>query len=126
MDKKKIGDFLKTRRIQLGLTPQEMALRVGCNRTTIIRWENGRRAILRTKVVPVAKAFEIAVSELATFCGYSPAEIPSNGSPQNCDSNISVTINDLKFLITIAEGLHSPMNLSMVRDLLQRRQEAKP
>lgn len=54
-----IGDRIKNRRIELGLTQQELAERIGYKgKTAISKIESGERALRQTKIKPVADALE--------------------------------------------------------------------
>ncbi|MBU1700199.1 MAG: transcriptional regulator [Candidatus Eisenbacteria bacterium] len=56
-----IGDHVRKRRLDLGLTQQEVALMMGVNKTTIFNWEAGR-------VAPDLHA----LPEVLKFLGYDP------------------------------------------------------
>lgn len=40
---KEYGEFFKTMRLSIGLTPAQMAEEIGVFRTTVSRWERGER-----------------------------------------------------------------------------------
>lgn len=119
MNKKEIGEMLRTKREQLGLSSEEMARRIECNRTTVERTENGVTAVPRSKLSRIARAYELSTSMLAMACGYPVESLKKDLD----DTQIFARTNDLEFLLTVARGLQTPMNLNMIRDLLRRRQE---
>lgn len=66
------GDRIKNRRIELGLTVDELASRVKKSRATIYRYENGDIENMPTTVLePLAKALETTPADLM---GWSPSE----------------------------------------------------
>ena len=57
----KIHEKLKARRLELGLTLEEVAARVGVNDSTISRWERGDIANMkRDKILKYAEALDIS------------------------------------------------------------------
>jgi len=115
---------LMTQRRRLGLNPGQLAVRAGCNRTTIARLEAGITLVIpRTKIMRLAAAYEIDVVEFAKLVGYpdfDPLEIVASDRLRiECEATASV--EDLEFLISVARGLDQPMNLAMIRELLIRR-----
>jgi transcriptional regulator with XRE-family HTH domain len=117
MDKNKVGEFLTSKRNQLGISVSQMAQRAGCNRTTIQRLEGGTTMIRRPSIVRFAKAYEIGAQELAELCGYPPDVVNVD-----LDSQVTASVEDLEFLITVTRGLQKPMNIVTIRELLKCRQ----
>ena len=73
----KIKDILKNRRIELGLTLEDIALKVKVSPATISRWETGDIANMRRdRIVALAKALEISP---AVIMGW---ELPNEQEPQ--------------------------------------------
>jgi len=125
MDRKEIGEMLREKRRDLRVTPQNMANRMSCNRTTIARMESGTSKILRSKVAIVAQAYGIEPVSLATQLGYegwTSTQFPIHTS----EAEIKATVQDLEYLITVARGLQTPMNITMIRDLIKCRQPKLP
>lgn len=118
MDKKKIGISLRTKREALGITHQDMGKKIGCDRTTVFRMENGTCAIRKTKILAIARGYEIEPQELADLCGLTIDGV-SHFSPD--DLEVTATVEDFEFLITVARGLQRPMNISLIRELLKSR-----
>ena len=73
MDGKKIGNFIKFKRQELGLTAEQFCAEVGVQRFLIERWENGEppetqyliaiSKVLQTSVDELLKGLEIPVEE---------------------------------------------------------------
>ena len=60
-----IANKIKSRRIQLGLTLEEVAQAVGVGRSTVQRWESGLiRNMGRDKIALLAKVLQISPVEL--------------------------------------------------------------
>ena len=59
------GDRIKQRRIELGLTADELANRIGKSRATIYRYENGDIENMPTTILePLAKALNTTPADL--------------------------------------------------------------
>lgn len=59
------GDRIKQRRIELGLSADELATRIGKSRATIYRYENGDIENMPTPILePLAKALETTPAQL--------------------------------------------------------------
>lgn len=58
-------DIIKTRRLELGKTLEEIGKEVGVSKTTVMRWENGNiDDMRRSKVVALAKALDTTPAKL--------------------------------------------------------------
>jgi repressor LexA len=56
-----VKDILKTRRLELGYTLEDVARKVGTNSSTVLRWENGEISNMRRdKIMKLAQALEIS------------------------------------------------------------------
>jgi len=74
MDKNEFGKRVRQRRIQLGLSQEELAKRLGySSRSTINKIENGTNDVVQTKVVDFAKALDTTVAYLMAWDETSPA-----------------------------------------------------
>jgi transcriptional regulator with XRE-family HTH domain len=74
MDKNEFGKRVRQRRIQLGLSQEELAKRLGySSRSTINKIENGTNDVVQTKVVDFAKALDTTVAYLMAWDDTSPA-----------------------------------------------------
>ena len=57
-------DIIKTRRLSLGMSQEDLAKRLGVKRTTVSQWEAGRNTP-RTKMLQnIAEALKCSVREL--------------------------------------------------------------
>lgn len=118
----KVGIFLLEKRVALGLSVAQMAERVGCNRTTIQRNEQGLRMMHRCKVIKCAEAYECDPKELAELCGYKNFSAKQAVSRTSVDlQEITASVDDLEYLLTVARGLQKPLTLATIRELLKCR-----
>ncbi len=129
----KVGKFLRTRRLILDLTMAQIAFRAGTlslSQMAIYKIENGIKGVRLSDVKPLSVAYGLEVNELLNLTGYSHEEFADylRNAPQDplvserVNSDKLVTTEDLRFLVTISEGLSDPMNLGQVIQLLSRRQ----
>ncbi|MDP1625435.1 MAG: helix-turn-helix transcriptional regulator [bacterium] len=116
MDKKKVGAFLAGKRLVLGLSEKQMSNLLGCNRTTVMRIEKGLSGIRRNNVANVAQAYQVSIKELTEMCDYETSHVP--------DAPMLVTTEDLKFLVTVSEGLKTPMSMTLIYGLLSHRKQS--
>ena len=85
--------------------------------------ERGNTSIPKTKIVVTSRAYEIEEKELYELCGFNVEQLPGASPHTNFgETQISATVSDLEFLLTVAKELQSPMSVSMIRDLLKCRQ----
>lgn len=121
-----IGERIKTRREELGLTQQELADRMGyTSRTTINKIEAGINDISQSKVVAFAKALETTVAYLmeweeeeeqkAYYLNDETAEI----AQQVYDDP------DLRMLFDASRSAR-PEDIRLAADLLRRLKETNP
>ena len=64
MDLKKISNFIKLKRKELGITQEELANKLFITEKAISRWETGRGTPDISLLIPLAKELKIDVSEL--------------------------------------------------------------
>ena len=68
MDKNKFGERVRERRLELGLSQDELAKKLGySSRSTINKIENGTNDVVQTKVVDFARALETTISYLMAW-----------------------------------------------------------
>lgn len=68
MDKNEFGKRVRKRRIQLGLSQEELAKKLGySSRSTINKIENGTNDVVQTKVVDFAKALDTTIAYLMAW-----------------------------------------------------------
>ncbi|MBQ8248611.1 MAG: helix-turn-helix transcriptional regulator [Clostridia bacterium] len=58
--------LIKDKRLSLGLTQEELAQKVGVQRTTVTMWENGEAYPRADKLVKLSKLFGCSIDELMT------------------------------------------------------------
>lgn len=65
MQDKKIGELIKNRRKELGMSSVTLANRIGVNQSTISRWENGQiKDIRRAQIYLLSKYLYIPVETI--------------------------------------------------------------
>lgn len=70
-----IANKIKARRIELGLTLEEVAQAVGVGRSTVRKWETGMiRNMGRDKIAALARVLQMNPVELVPMPGSSPTE----------------------------------------------------
>ena len=75
------GKRIRDRRIQLGMTQEELALKIGYKtRDTICKVENGKNAIVQSKLIELAKALNTSTDYLLGFTD-NVEESPDNILP---------------------------------------------
>lgn len=62
-----IGQRIKSRREDLGLTPFELAIKSGVQEQNIRNWESGRRVMSTEFLVPLARALGVTPNELLGY-----------------------------------------------------------
>ncbi|MCC5850347.1 MAG: helix-turn-helix transcriptional regulator [Verrucomicrobia bacterium] len=58
-----VGDLIKAKRTELGLSREQLAVRAGLDRSSISLYESNKRVPTITSAARVAKALEIKLSE---------------------------------------------------------------
>ncbi len=64
MDLKKIADFIKKRRKEIGLTQEELANKLYVTEKAISRWETGRGTPDISLLIPLSKELNVDISEI--------------------------------------------------------------
>ena len=59
-----LANKIRELRLKAGLTQGELAEKVGYDRTTIVKWENGSKEPLASTVKAIANVLNVTVSEL--------------------------------------------------------------
>ncbi len=127
-----VGKFLRAKRKVLGLTMAQIAFKAGIlslNQIAIYKIETGKKGVRISEIRPLSQAYGVEADDLLMRTGYSPEEhvdYLKNVPPESnllgvINHNRPVTTEDLKFLITVSEGLSSPLDLGQVVQLLSRR-----
>lgn len=55
---------IKQKRLDLGLTQKELAVKIGVDQSAVAQWENGKTAPNRGRLMRVAEALGCSVSDL--------------------------------------------------------------
>lgn len=101
----KYNEYIKNRRIELGLTLEEVATKVGVNKATVQRWESGLIANLRRdKIAALAKALETSP---AFILGFDCANFGTNNRiiGDNNHNNHITNITNAKALTPIQNAI---------------------
>ena len=64
MDLNKISTFIRTRRKELGMTQQELALKLFVTEKAVSRWETGRGTPDISLLIPLSKELNVDISEI--------------------------------------------------------------
>ncbi len=97
-----IKDKIKNRRLELGLTLEEVGLAVGVAKSTVKKWESGQIASMRqSKITALAKVLKVDPTYL--LFNYENAEI-SKGDIFKLDNVFPVSTQKIPFLGSVACG----------------------
>ncbi len=125
----KVGKFLRARRQVLDLTMAKVAMKTGvlslCQ-MAIFKIEKGIKGVRLCDVLPLSMGYGVEVKKLLEITGYSQEELDSYlksvpPTPEvlgRINLDRPVTTDDLKYLISVSDGLKTPLNLSQVIQLL--------
>ena len=119
------GDRIKQRRIELGLTADDLAQKIGKSRATIYRYENGDIENMPTPILePLARALDTTPADLMGW--KSTADVPMERVPNKAESVQSSSVSaQCKEIIEVCNQL-SPHNqrkvLSYSKNLLSTQQ----
>ena len=122
-----IGERIKRRRMELGLTAEELGERLGKDRATIYRYENGKiKNLPAATLEPLAEALMTTPADLM---GYST--VPENGqSEYYIDPETAalaqqlLTDPDYRVLFDAAKG-SKPEDMRMAAEMLRRFKEGR-
>ena len=108
----KMGERIKQRRLELGFSVDEVAKRLGKNRATVYRYENGNIKDLPIDVlIPLAKILETTPAELAGW-GSDISEEVRNTSIEDMIMKETAKLNQkgkIKLLDTAREMACNPL-----------------
>ena len=119
------GDRIKQRRIELGLTADDLAQKIGKSRATIYRYENGDIENMPTPILePLARALDTTPADLMGW--ESTADVPMERVPSKAESVQSSSVSaQCKEIIEVCNQL-SPHNqrkvLAYSKNLLSTQQ----
>lgn len=109
-----IANKIKSRRIQLGLTLEDVAQAVGVGRSTVQRWESGLiRNMGRDKIALLAKVLEISPVELVPMPNRTVSEDDErlealHQDPRLCllfDRSRKMSSADVDFMLQMADRI---------------------
>jgi transcriptional regulator with XRE-family HTH domain len=73
-----LGDYIKRHRMAAGLTMEQLAERAGVFRSSIHRWETGKRTPGAADLARLARALGVDFEDLFTLAGFvTPQELPT-------------------------------------------------
>lgn len=102
----KVSEIIRNRRIELGMTQQDVADAIGITKATVSRWETGNiKSMNRDNIEKLSRLFDIPPSVLLDWEGYDEERIRRNQ-----------LISELTTLATVAKIDH----VEIVLDLLKR------
>lgn len=94
-----IGERIKQRRKELGLTMHELSERVGVAEATISRWESGDiENMRRDKIVSLAKALDVSPAYLMGW-----TDIKNTDKEKNYNDSEQKIINNYRKLNTLGQ-----------------------
>lgn len=101
------GDRIKQRRIELGLTADDLAQKIGKSRATIYRYENGDIENMPTPILePLARALDTTPADLMGW--ESTADVPMERVPSKAESVQSSSVSaQCKEIIEVCNQLSS-------------------
>lgn len=126
-----IGDRIRTRREELGLTQKELAERLGYKtKSSITKIEAGDNNLPITKVAKIAKALEVTESYLMGW--EDSAIVPADGhtdayylNPETAKAAQKVFDDPNYRILFDAAADSAPEDILMVAEMLRRFKEAK-
>lgn len=99
----KIGDIIRRRREDLGLSVDELAERIGKSRATIYRYENGEiEKMPSTVIIPLAKALQTTPAELISW-GNHLAREQTEEAPARKIEVLPISEDELEFIRNFRE-----------------------
>lgn len=109
-----IGNKIKARRIELGLTLEDVGQSVGVGRSTVRKWENGMiKNMGRDKIAKLAAVLQISPVELVPIAGSMPTEDEErlealHQDPRLCllfDRTRKMSKADVEFMLQFADRI---------------------
>ena len=121
----KIGQRIKERRKELDMTADELGRRIGKNRATVYRYENGDIENLPIDVLkPIAKALDIAPQYLMGW------NIDTEATSKKAEPTVDFLVmlgDDEKYMVEVMSSLtpKSREELKQFAELLKKKEESK-
>ena len=111
--KRSVHEIIKERRESLGYSLNELAERIGVNRSTVMRWENGDiENMKRDKIVSLSEALKISP---AVIMGWEDTEEPKVAKVSDTVKDINTLASQLdqssqERLLAYAQGMYDIQN----------------
>ncbi len=111
--KRSVHEIIKERRESLGYSLNELAERIGVNRSTVMRWENGDiENMKRDKIVSLSEALKISP---AVIMGWEDIEEPKVAKVSDTVKDINTLASQLdqssqERLLAYAQGMYDIQN----------------
>ena len=121
----KIGQRIKERRKELDMTADELGRRIGKNRATVYRYENGDIENLPIYVLkPIAKALDIAPQYLMGW------NIDTEATSKKAEPTVDFLVmlgDDEKYMVEVMSSLtpKSREELKQFAEFLKKKEESK-
>lgn len=121
----KIGQRIKERRKELDMTADELGRRIGKNRATVYRYENGDIENLPIDVLkPIAKALDIAPQYLMGW------NIDTEATSKKAEPTVDFLVmlgDDEKYMVEVMSSLtpKSREELKQFAEFLKKKEESK-
>lgn len=121
----KIGQRIKERRKELDMTADELGRRIGKNRATVYRYENGDIENLPIDVLkPIAKALDIAPQYLMGW------NIDTEATSKKTEPTVDFLVtlgDDEKFMVEVMSSLSPKSREELMRfaEFLKSKEESK-
>ena len=111
--KRSVHEIIKERRESLGYSLNELAEKIGVNRSTVMRWENGDvENMKRDKIVSLSEALKISP---AVIMGWEDIEEPKVAKISDTVKDINTLASQLdqssqERLLAYAQGMYDIQN----------------
>jgi transcriptional regulator with XRE-family HTH domain len=111
--KRSVHEIIKERRESLGYSLNELAERIGVNRSTVMRWENGDiENMKRDKIVSLSESLKISP---AVIMGWEDIEEPKVAKVTDTVKDINTLVSKLdqssqERLLAYAQGMYDIQN----------------
>jgi repressor LexA len=111
--KKSVHEIIKERRESLGYSLNELAEKIGVNRSTVMRWENGDiENMKRDKIVSLSEALKISP---AVIMGWEDIEEPKVAKVSDTVKDINTLASQIdqssqERLLAYAQGMYDIQN----------------
>ena len=111
--KRSVHEIIKERRESLGYSLNELAEKIGVNRSTVMRWENGDiENMKRDKIVSLSEALKISP---AVIMGWEDIEEPKVAKVSDTVKDINILASQLdqssqERLLAYAQGMYDIQN----------------